>query len=138
MWKFDYETETDVSIDKLWNVMGDIERWHTWDNEIQYCKLHGKVAKGESYTMKPKFAPKVKMTIEEHQAPNLHVDLTHLPLGRMRIQHIFTQKGDKTVIQIKVEIWGALGFLWQKFIGEKVASGMEANVNAFIRAADIR
>lgn len=132
MWKFDYEKETDVSVDKLWAVLKDIEQWHKWDNEIEYCKLHGTVAKGETYTLKSKIAPKIKITIEEHQAPNRHVDLTHFPLGRMRIQHILTNNGEKTVIKIKAEIWGVLGFIWQKFIGEKVAAGMEENVNAFI------
>lgn len=116
-------------------MISDIPNWNKWDDELEYTQIDGNAAKGSKFILKPKGSPKVSMSIEDFVPPFRFVDLSHLPLGKMRTTHEFTQNGSKTEINITMEIWGPLGFLWRKVIGKKQAQGAASQTESFIRRA---
>jgi hypothetical protein len=61
MWQQQYSTTVNISKEKLWEVIADIENWYKWDDEIEYTKLDGKAEAGVKFWLKPKGAPKVTL-----------------------------------------------------------------------------
>ncbi len=117
MWQGHYETTTDVSTEKLFRAITDINNWSRWDDGLEFTKLEGGATPGACFTLKPKGGPKVKMTIDEIQPYRL-VDTAHLFLAKMRTSHEYVQSGNQTTIRFTVEVWGLLGFFWRKVVGE--------------------
>jgi hypothetical protein len=66
MWSKSYSKRVrDVTADQLWRVCIDVNRWHTWHADIDYAKIEGVFAVGNSFLLKPKGGPKVKIQIVE-------------------------------------------------------------------------
>lgn len=138
MWQHTYQHTTDASPEQLWATITDIEGWSSWDSEIESTKLNGPLALGSSFTLKPKGGPKVKLTVEKFSCPTRFADLSHLPLGKMRTVHEFLPTAKGTQITITIQIYGILGFLWRKVIGEKQAKGLPDQTAHFIANAKSR
>ncbi|MDR0787815.1 MAG: SRPBCC family protein [Gemmatimonadota bacterium] len=134
MWQGRYETTTDVSADRLYRVITDVNNWNRWDAGIEFTKLEGEVRKGASFILKPKGGPNVKMSIEEIR-PFQFVDIAHLFLTRMRTSHEYIQNGNQTTIRFKVEVRGVLGFLWKRIVAENQIREAPAQTASFINYA---
>jgi len=136
MKSYTYTTTTDVTADKLYRAITDINRWPEWDNEIETTTHDGRLAPGSPFTLKPKGGPKIAMEIVETIAPIRHVDLAHLPLAKLRMSHSFIpQTNGGTDIEIKIEVFGPLGFLWDRILARKLAAGTADQIRAFVAYA---
>ena len=60
------------------------------------------------------------------------IDIAHLPLAKMRTLHKYEQVGDTTHIHMELQIWGLLGFLWRKIIGENQIKEAALQTQAFV------
>lgn len=130
MWQAQYETTTDVPVEKLFQAITDINSWSKWDNGLEFTKLEGTAIKGATFILKPKGGPNVKMTIDEIQPYRL-VDTAHLFLAKMRTTHEYVQSGNQTTIRFAIEVWGLLGFFWRKVIGENQIKEAATQTAAF-------
>jgi uncharacterized protein YndB with AHSA1/START domain len=135
---YTYTTTTDVPAAKLYDAIADIARWPDWDGDIEATTHDGATAPGSPFSLKPKGGPKVSMEIVEATAPARFVDLARLPLGRMRTSHVFTPDADGTRIDVKIEVWGFLGFLWDRVVARKQAAGAADQTQAFLAYAASR
>jgi hypothetical protein len=130
-----YSTTTQVRPEPLFEAIADIARWPEWDPDIEATVPAAKTAPGARFTLKPKGGPKVAMEIVEAQAPGRFVDLSHLPLAKMRTSHIFTAQPDGTRVDVVIEVWGLLGFLWDRVVARPQAAGAAAQTAAFVAYA---
>ena len=135
MWQGQYETTTDVPARVLFKAIADVNNWNKWDSEIEFTKLEQHPNKGATFVLKPKGGPKVSMSIEEFVPDTRFVDISHLPLGKMRTIHEFNTVNDKTTIKIQVQVWGPLGFLWRRVVAEKQVKGAAVQTASFINYA---
>ena len=136
MWHANFRTTTDVSAVKLYKAITDVNAWHKWDDGIEYTQLLGEAKTGSVFTLKPKGGPAVKITIEK-MWPFEVIDVAHLPFAKMRTIHRYEPIGDTTHIFMDVQIWGLLGFLWQKIIGENQIKEAAGQTNAMIEYARV-
>jgi hypothetical protein len=134
MWQANFKTTTDVSAEKLYRAITDFNGWNRWDDGIEYTKLISEAKTGGEFILKPKGGPAVKITIEK-MWPFEVIDVAHLPLAKMRTVHKYERIGDTTHISMKIEIWGVLGFLWRKIIGENQIKDAECQAAAFVEYA---
>lgn len=134
MWQSSFTTTTDVSAEKLFKTITDFNAWAQWDDGLEYTAIEGPAKTGAAFTLKPKGGPAVKITIEKMWPFEL-VDVAHLPLAKMRTIHKYTREGDTTRIDMQVQIWGPLGFLWRKIIGENQIKDAPKQTQAFIEYA---
>jgi hypothetical protein len=82
MWQAHYETTTDISAEKLYQAITDINNWNKWDNGLEFTKLEGIAKRGASFTLKPKGEPTIRMTIDEIQPYHLiHWEIPRLCRG---------------------------------------------------------
>jgi hypothetical protein len=132
---YTYTTTTDVPVGKLYGAMADIVRWPDWDDDIEATTHDGSASPGSPFTLKPRGGPKVAMEIVEATAPTRFVDLARLPLGRMRTSHVFTPEAAGTQVDIRIDVWGPLGFLWDRVVTRKQAAGVADQTRAFLAYA---
>jgi len=133
MKSYTYTTTTDVAAEKLYRAITDINRWPEWDRELEATTHDGKLTPGSPFTLKPKGGPKLAMEVVEANAPMRFDDLAHLPLAKLRMSHSFTPRTEGgTGIEIKIEVFGPLGFLWDRILARKLAAGAAEQTRAFI------
>lgn len=134
MWQANFTTTTDVPAENLYRAITDFNAWHRWDEGIEYTQLQGAAKAGSQFVLKPKGGPAVKITIEK-MWPYEMVDVAHLPLAKMRTIHKYERIGDKTHINMQLQIWGPLGFVWRKLIGENQIKEAEQQTRALVAYA---
>jgi hypothetical protein len=132
---YTYSTTTEVPAGKLYDAIADISRWPEWDGDIESTMHDGATAPGSPFVLKPRGGPKVAMEIVEATAPTHFVDLARLPLGRMRTSHVLTPEAGGTRIDVKIDVWGPLGFVWDRVVARKQAAGAEGQTRAFLAYA---
>lgn len=134
MWQAKFTTTTDVPAEDLYRAITDFNAWHKWDNGIEHTLLLGDAKTGGEFILKPKGGPAVKITIEK-MWPFEMIDVAHLPLAKMRTVHKYERIGDLTHITMDLQIWGLLGFLWRKLIGENQMKEAAAQTRALVNYA---
>ena len=134
MWQATFTATTDVPAENLYRAITDFNAWSRWDHGIEYTQLLGEAKTGGAFMLKPKGGPAVKITIEK-MWPFEVIDVAHLPLAKMRTVHKYVRVGDTTHIQMDVQIWGLLGFVWRKIIGENQMKDAGIQTKAFIEYA---
>lgn len=134
MWQANFTTTTDVPAENLYRAITDFNAWNRWDDGIEYTQLEGEAKAGSQFVLKPKGGPAVKITIEK-MWPYEVVDVAHLPLAKMRTVHKYERIGDTTHIKMQLQIWGPLGFVWRKLIGEGQIKEAEQQTRALVEYA---
>ncbi|MEP6646052.1 MAG: SRPBCC family protein [Saprospiraceae bacterium] len=125
MWTKTYSIETnEVTKEQMWKLFSEVNQWHLWDKGIEYAKIEGKFEKGNTFLLKPKGGPKVKIELVEALENRRFTDYTKFPLAEMYGEHTFeeTSKGLKITTTMKVK--GLLGFLWVKLVAKGIADGL--------------
>ncbi|MDR1988752.1 MAG: hypothetical protein LBQ09_00805 [Acidobacteriaceae bacterium] len=74
------------------------------------------------------------MSIDEIK-PYQFVDISHLPLAKMRTSHEFLPGNNQTTIRFTVEVWGLLGFFWRRVVAQNQLKGAATQTASFISYA---
>ncbi|MHB8357103.1 MAG: SRPBCC family protein [Vulcanimicrobiaceae bacterium] len=136
MWSKTYSQRIrGVPAEKVWKIWTDVNRWHTWQADIEYAKLDGEFKVGKTFELKPRGAPRVSIQIVKVEPGRQFTDLTRFPGARMFGRHEFITYGDELEIRTTMSIEGPLSFLWKKIVAESVADGMPKQTGALIERA---
>lgn len=135
MRRYAYEIVVSTAPEKLFAAITNISKWPTWDRELESTVHDGSLTKGARFALKPRGGPKVAMTIESVEAPFVFADIAHLPLAKMRTRHEFVKVQEGTSIRVTIEVFGPLGFLWDRLVARKQAAGFAEQTQAFARFA---
>jgi hypothetical protein len=124
-----------LKAEQVWQVWIDVNRWHTWQPDIEHARLDGTFAVGNTFALKPKGGPRVRIEMIEAE-PNRHfTDLTRFPGARMYGSHEFVVRGDELEIRTTMSIDGPLAVLWRIIVAEDVAKGMPEQTEKLIEKA---
>ena len=139
MWSKTYsKTVKGLSAEQVWKVWTDLNQWHTWQSDIEYAKLEGEFKVGNTFLLKPKGGPQVKIEIIQVAENKQFMDLTRFPGARMYGSHEFVMHGDELEIKTTMSIEGWLSLLWRKLVAEDVANGMsEQTANLIEKAKNV-
>jgi uncharacterized protein YndB with AHSA1/START domain len=136
MWRKSYsKTVKGLQAEQVWKVWTDINQWHSWQGDIDYAKLEGDFKVGNSFLLKPKGGPKVRIELIRVEPNKVFTDLTRFPLARMYGSHEFIHHGDELEIKTTMSIEGGLAWLWRKIVAEDVANGMSEQTERLIEKA---
>lgn len=131
MWTFEHVEETTVPREKIWALWADPENWTVWDDGLEWVKTEGPFEAGTSGELKPKGGPAVKFEFVAVIENEGFVDVTKLPLARMRMTHSLDDGEDgKLLMSQRVEISGLMQPLFAKLIG----SGMKTDMPVAMRS----
>jgi len=136
MWTKSHTVVTkEVTKEQMWKLFANVNDWHTWDQGIEFAKLEGKFEKGNSFLLRPKGGPNVKVTLLETFKDKSFLDVTSFPLAKMYDEHIFEEMVEGLKITNTITVKGLLGFLWIKIIAQKIADALPADMQEQIKAA---
>ena len=55
MWIKSYSKRVEgIDINRIWDVWTDVNKWHTWQDDIEYAKLTDEFKQGSIIHFKPK------------------------------------------------------------------------------------
>src|SRR5437667_12274060 len=97
-----------LNAEKVWKVWADVNKWQTWQSDIEYAKLEGEFKAGNFFLLKPKGGPKVNIELLKVEPGKAFTDLTRFPLAKMYGQHEFINHGDELEIKTSMSIDGPL------------------------------
>jgi len=136
MWSKSYsKTVQGLKADRVWQVWSDIDRWHTWQDDIEYAKLDGEFKAGNVFQFKPKGGPKINIELVKVEPGSVFVDLTRFPFATMVGAHEFIDHGDQLEIKTTISISGPLSFICRKLVAENVADSLEQQTERLIAQA---
>lgn len=136
MWQHTYsKVFPDVNPESIWHVWTDINNWHAWNPGIEYCKLSQPFAVGCYFTLKPKGAPAVKIQLVEVAENHKFTDCTSLFGAKMYGMHELKVENEGISLTTTMTVTGPLGFLWRKFLGEKIAAKVPEQTEALVALA---
>jgi len=136
MWIKSYSVITkDVTKEQMWKLFADVNNWNTWDKEIDYAKMEGAFKKGNSFVLKPKGGPKVKIELIETIENQKFVDLTKFPLAKMFGEHTLEETKNGLKITTTMKVKGLLGFVWRKLVAQNIVNGLPEETENQIKFA---
>lgn len=124
-----------ISASQVWKVWTDVNNWHTWDLDIEWAQIEDPFENGNSFILKPKSGPKVKITLQDIEPQKSFTDLARFPFARMYSIHRMIAKEDGFELIHTVRMEGLLSALWWHLVGKNVAAGMEAQTQKLIDRA---
>lgn len=136
MWSTTYSHRASgVSGQRVWQVWTDVEKWPSWQDDVEYARLEGAFEKGTVIRFKPKRGPRVRLELTEVQPPSRFVDVTRFPLARMVDVHELIEKDAELEIRNTLTIEGPLAHIWRKLVGEGVAKSLPEQTNRLVEHA---
>lgn len=125
MWSRTYRaTFTDLSRERLWDVWTDVDRWPSWQDDVEYARLDGDFARGASIMFKPKGGPRVRLELTEVEPPSSFTDVTRFPLATMLDRHELVEVDGRVEVRNTVSVEGPLAFLWRKLVADGVVESL--------------
>lgn len=124
-----------LSVAQVWSVWTNVNEWHTWQPDIALAKLDGEFEVGNTFMLKPKSGPKVKIKLIQVEPLKNYTDLTIFPGAKMFGKHEFIEHADGLEIKTTMSIAGPLALLWRKLVAEDVAKGMPEQTESLINVA---
>lgn len=136
MWTRSYSKTVDgMSAAQVWKVWSDVDRWHTWQGDIEYARMNGPFETGGTFKFKPKGGPDLTLELSEVRPNERFVDVTRFPLARMVDSHELIERAGGLEIRTTVRMEGPLAFLWRKLVGEDVVKSLPAQTDNLIAQA---
>ena len=139
MWSSSYTQKvTGISVQRIWDVYSDVENWPSWQDDVQFAHLDGPFEGGGVIRFKPKGGPKVRIELNEVEAPSRFVDTTRFPLARMIDVHEFVESEEGVEIRNTTSVEGPLAWVWRKLVAEGVANSCPEQTSQLVaRAAGV-
>jgi hypothetical protein len=133
MWTRSFSKTVDnLTAAQVWKVWSDVDRWHTWQDDIEYARMNGEFKTGGTFKFKPKGGPDLTLELAEVRPNASFVDVTRFPLARMVDSHELIEHGDSLEIRTTVRVEGPLAFLWRKLVAEDVVKSLPAQTDSLI------
>ena len=124
-----------ITKEQIWQTWTDINNWHTWDSDIEFCKLEQPFEVGSHFTLKPKGAPAVQIKLIEIIKYQKFTDCTKFFGAKMYGTHEIEEIPQGVKLTTTMKVTGPLGFIWRKLVAENIAKTMPEQTDALVARA---
>lgn len=114
---FSFTISVNNTIEKVWEVLTDVQSWHKWDTEILEAKLDGDFVVGAKGTMTPKTGPKLKFYISEIEPNQSYTFNTVMPVGELVIKRTLNTVKKDVEFTDDIKFTGFLKFVFGLMLG---------------------
>lgn len=125
-------TVKDLDRRAVWNAWADVDHWHRWDTDIEYARLDGDLREGQTFTLKPRGGPNVKIMFTRLQPLAGYTDLVKFPLARMTGIHDMAETPEGVRLTVTIRVEGPLAWLWRRIVAQGVADEAPAQLRALV------
>src|SRR5437870_5482996 len=106
MWTYQHSEEARVSAESIWRLWSQVERWQTWNADIETIAIDGPFAAGTRFTMTPVGDDPVELRLEEVVENRSFTDVAEFDGLVIRTVHLMEPVGDRLRITYRMEISG--------------------------------
>jgi hypothetical protein len=106
MWTVEHSREMAATAQAVWAAWSDVDRWGTWNADIERIELHGEFAPGNTITMTPRGQAAVSLTIVEAVENERFVDEARLGGTTIRTSHRIEQGHDGVRVSYQLQATG--------------------------------
>lgn len=136
MWTKTYsKTFKDIKHEDIWRIWTDVNNWHSWHGDLDYCKLDGEFEVGNYFMLKPKGAKPVKIELIEINKGHSFTDCTSFFGAKMYDTHAMEQTSDGLKLTNTLVVTGPLKWLWIKLVAQNVADTVPDEVEKLVKLA---
>ena len=136
MWEKIYsKTFTGVKKEAVWKILTDINNWHQWHDDLDYCKLEGHFKVGSHFMLKPKTMSAVKIMLTEVNHGSSFTDCTTFFGAKMYDTHALEQTPEGLKLINTLIVTGPLRWLWIKLVAQHVANSIPEETENLIALA---
>lgn len=102
--KFSFSQATDLSAATIWPYYADVNKWFTWEGDLEQIELAGSFSQGTSGKMKLTDQPPQEFILESVITEREFIDRTPIPeMGAVYFIHRLHPSGNQTIIEHAVE-----------------------------------
>ncbi|WP_439444148.1 hypothetical protein ACSMFR_05825 [Listeria aquatica] len=102
--KFSFEIKTHVAIEKIWSLYENVNKWFTWENDLEDISLSGDFVQGTHGTMKLQNQPSMAFELVSVVPNREFTDKTFIPnAGNIYFIHQLIQKDTYVIVKHSVE-----------------------------------
>lgn len=136
MWKQVFShTYKDISPEKIWQIWTDVNNWHQWHDDLDYCSMKGPFEIGNYFMLKPKGIKAVKITLTDVKPGHQFTDCTVFFGAKMFDTHSMEQTAEGLKLTNTVFVTGPLKKLWVKLVAKNVADTAPNHIDALAQLA---
>ena len=107
MWTTEHSTETGAAPEAIWRVWSDVERWPTWNADLERAELSGPFAAGSTITMYQRGGDTIELRIADACESDGFVDQADLGNIVVRtIHHLIPLTDGRIQVVYRMEISG--------------------------------
>lgn len=128
----------DVDLNRVWNILIDVDNWPSWHDDLDDCELEGEFKVGNYFYLTPKGSSAVKIVLTEIIEKNSFTDCTKFFGAKMYDTHRIEIKDDGIILTNKVVVTGPLRWLWVKLVAQNVADTSLKQMDALVELARIK
>ncbi|MCI4647141.1 hypothetical protein [Phaeodactylibacter sp.] len=129
MWSKEISIKTGATKTQIWKLWTDVPNWNIWDKQVVSSSLDGEFVNGQTGQLIPKGGPKSIFELVDVKHEERFTSRSKLPLGKMDFLHYMEEADGELIITHKVEISGALSFLFGRLIGKKLFAELPETMN---------
>ncbi|MCF6207993.1 MAG: SRPBCC family protein [Ghiorsea sp.] len=122
--QFQSEIIMNTSASNIFEQYQNVERWHTWDHDVQSANLDGDFIEGTRGMLQPTHGPKSKFTLTEVSLNKSFTTKTNLPLCNLVFEHKLETTMTGTQVTHTVHFNGLLSPLFGRLIGSNIKKGL--------------
>ena len=126
---------TDLSAEQVWSTWTDVNRWHEWQDDIEFARLDAPFTPGSTFTFKPKGGPTIDIELTRVEPNAVFTDLTRFPLARMLDSHELIDRGTSLEVRTTITLSGPLAFLWRKLVVDKIVKDLPHQTERLLQHA---
>lgn len=124
-----------VRKEELWNRLVEINSWHEWVPNLDYCQLDAPFQAGSHFVLKPKGAPAVRVQLIDVKKGHSFTGCTRFFGAAMYDTYELDEGPQGARLTVTVKVQGPLGFLWRMLVAEKIANNLPLLMENLVRAA---
>jgi hypothetical protein len=113
-----------VNKEAIWERWCDVNNWHEWIPNVDYCRLEKPFQTGSQFTLKPKGFPAVIVQLSDVKKGQQFTGCTRFFGATMYDTHEMQETPEGIRLTVTVKVTGPLGFLWRMLVAGKIANNL--------------
>lgn len=106
---------------EIWSRWADVNSWHEWVPNIEYCRLEQPFQAGSQFTLKPKGKSAVTVELTSVEKEQRFTRCTRFFGATMYNTYEMEKAPEGTRFTVTVKVTGPLGFWWRMLVAKKIA-----------------
>ncbi len=128
-------TSNKATKEQIWKLFSDVNAWSSWDDTIDNAMIDWEFVIGNTFILKPRWGPKVRIKLIEVTPNHSFTDMTQFPLARMYGEHLFEEVPEWLRMTTTMRVEWPLSWVWTKIVAEWIMRNIHQDMMKQVEVA---